>query len=124
MVAQRGDAAADGSPLAVGLPGPFGTSARAPDGRGIHPGDAGQRCARLAVHLSYTGALLGRVGDRAGGRVRRGALAARWTRPTGSRKAWTAWRPASAVLTLTRRRHTGRGTDAADLRRMNRAMVV
>lgn len=45
-----------------------------PMNRGNRPCHGRRRCYRLAFHLSGTGALLERVGDRAGGSLRGGAL--------------------------------------------------
>src|SRR5262245_48125456 len=74
MVDQRAHAATDGTPVAARLIRPRGCRARSADDRGIRPGYAGHRRHRLAFHFSDTSAVLQRVGDPAGGSVRRGPL--------------------------------------------------
>ena len=74
MVDQRPHAATDRTPVAARLIRPRGRRARSADDRGICPGYAGHRRHRLAFHFSDTSAVLQRVGDPAGGSVRRGRL--------------------------------------------------
>src|SRR5262245_57808202 len=82
MVAQRCHAAAVRSPVPPGRPGEARPGSRPSHDRGIRTGSAGQRCDRVALHLSGAGALLWWVIDRTRGGVLGGAPACQRERYT------------------------------------------